>query len=37
MIFGDGSQYQNFIYVEDLAEGNVVALKDTAENKTYNL
>ena len=36
-IFGDGSQYRNFIYVEDLAEGNLAALKDIAENKTYNL
>ena len=36
-IFGDGSQYRNFICVEDLAEGNVAALKDVAENKTYNL
>ncbi|MDY6966236.1 MAG: NAD-dependent epimerase/dehydratase family protein [Halobacteriota archaeon] len=36
-IFGDGSQYRNFIYVEDLAEGNVAALKDVAKNQTYNL
>ena len=36
-IFGDGSQYRNFIYVEDLAEGNVAALIKTAENQTYNL
>ena len=36
-IFGDGSQYRNFIYVEDLAKGNVAGLKDVAENKTYNL
>ena len=36
-IFGDGSQYRNFIYVEDLAEGNVAALKNAAENQTYNL
>ena len=36
-IFGDGSQYRNFIYVEDLAEGNVATLKDIAKNKTYNL
>jgi UDP-glucose 4-epimerase len=36
-IFGDGSQYRNFIYVEDLAEGNVASLKDIAKNKTYNL
>lgn len=36
-IFGDGSQYRNFIYVEDLAEGNVAALKEAAVNQTYNL
>jgi UDP-glucose 4-epimerase len=36
-IFGDGSQYRNFIYVEDLAEGNVAALKKVAINQTYNL
>ena len=36
-IFGDGSQYRNFIYVEDLADGNVAALKAVAKNKTYNL
>ena len=34
---GDGSQYRNFIYVEDLAEGNVAALKEIAVNQTYNL
>jgi len=37
IIFGDGSQFRNFIYVEDLAEGNVAALKEIAVNKTYNL
>ena len=36
-IHGDGGQSRNFIYVEDLAEGNVVALKDVAKNKAYNL
>lgn len=36
-IFGDGSQYRNFIYVEDLALGNVAALKEIAKNQTYNL
>jgi UDP-glucose 4-epimerase len=36
-IFGDGSQYRNFIYVEDLAEGNVAALKEIAKNQVYNL
>jgi len=37
VIFGDGNQYRNFIYVEDLAEGNVTALRDVAKNQTYNL
>ncbi len=37
VIHGDGNQSRNFIYVEDLAEGSVAALKDDAENKTYSL
>ncbi|MGZ4848967.1 MAG: NAD-dependent epimerase/dehydratase family protein, partial [Halobacteriota archaeon] len=36
-IHGDGMQYRNFVYVEDLAEGNVAALNDAATNQTYNL
>lgn len=36
-IAGDGSQYRQFVYVEDLAEGNVLALKPNAAHKTYNL
>jgi len=36
-VAGDGSQYRKFIYVEDLAEGNVAALQLIAKNKTYNL
>jgi len=36
-IAGDGSQYRRFVYVEDLAEGNVLALKPEAGHKTYNL
>lgn len=36
-LFGDGNQYRSFIYVEDLAEGNVAALNEVAKNKTYNL
>jgi UDP-glucose 4-epimerase len=36
-IAGDGSQFRQFIYVEDLAEGNVAALQKIAENKIYNL
>jgi UDP-glucose 4-epimerase len=37
VIFGDGSQYRNFIYVEDLADGNVACMADNAKNQTYNL
>jgi len=36
-IAGDGSQFRKFVYVEDLAEGNVLALKSVAVNKIYNL
>jgi len=36
-IAGDGSQFRKFVYVEDLAEGNVLGLKTIAKNKTYNL
>lgn len=36
-IAGDGSQFRKFVYVEDLAEGNVLALKSVAKNKIYNL
>jgi len=36
-IAGDGSQFRKFVYVEDLAEGNVLALKPVAKNKVYNL
>ena len=30
-------QFRKFVYVEDLAEGNVLALKPGAANSTYNL
>ncbi len=36
-ISGDGSQFRKFIYVEDLAEGNVLALQSIATNKIFNL
>ncbi len=36
-IAGDGSQFRKFVYVEDLAEGNVLALKPAAANRIYNL
>ncbi len=36
-VAGKGSQYRNFIYVRDLAEAHVLAMRDEAENQTYNL
>ena len=36
-IQGDGLQFRQFVYVEDLAEGVVLSLKPAAENRTYNL
>ena len=36
-IFGDGTQGRCFIYVEDLAEGNVASLKESAKNEVFNL
>ncbi len=36
-IAGDGLQFRKFLYVEDLAEGNVLALNSIADNKIYNL
>lgn len=36
-IAGDGSQFRKFVYVEDLAEGNVLGLKPVADGKIYNL
>jgi len=36
-IYGSGNQARHFIYVEDLAEGNVAALQEVARNQTYNL
>ena len=36
-IFGDGNQGRNFIYTDDLAEGNVVAMKPQAKNQVVNI
>jgi len=36
-IFGDGNQGRCFIYVEDLAEGNIAALKDSGKNEIFNI
>ena len=34
---GDGLQFRQFVYVEDLAEGVVLSLKPGAANRIYNL
>jgi UDP-glucose 4-epimerase len=36
-IQGDGSQYRNYVYVEDLADAHVLALRPEAANQTFNL
>lgn len=36
-ISGRGEQYRNFVYVRDMAEAHVRAMKDHAANQTYNL
>ena len=36
-VAGDGRQHRKFVYIEDLARGHVLSLKDTAKNQTYNL
>ena len=36
-IAGDGAQFRQFVYVEDLAEGNVLALDPVAKSRIYNL
>jgi UDP-glucose 4-epimerase len=36
-IAGDGMQFRKFVYVEDLAEGNVLALQAAGKNRVYNL
>ncbi len=36
-VHGDGSQTRQFIYVKDLAEGNVCCLKHEAANQIFNI
>ncbi len=36
-VAGDGAQFRQFVYVEDLAEGIVLGLKSVAVNRVYNL
>jgi UDP-glucose 4-epimerase len=34
---GDGSQFRNYVYVDDLADAHVAALSADAENEVFNL
>ncbi len=34
---GEGTQYRNFVYVQDLARAHVLAMKEVGANQTYNL
>ena len=34
---GDGSQFRNYVYVDDLAEAHLAALSGDAENEVFNL
>jgi UDP-glucose 4-epimerase len=36
-ISGKGEQYRNFVYVRDMADAHVLAMRDHAANQTYNL
>jgi UDP-glucose 4-epimerase len=36
-VAGRGNQYRNFIYVRDLAEAHVLAMREGAANQTFNL
>lgn len=36
-VFGDGNQGRCFIYVEDLAEGNIASLKKEGKNQVFNI
>lgn len=36
-IYGDGTAQRNFVYIDDLAKGNVALLQDEAKNEIYNL
>src|SRR6266545_336979 len=36
-VHGDGSQFRNYVYVEDLADAHVLALASEAENQVFNL
>jgi UDP-glucose 4-epimerase len=37
LVYGDGSQAYDFIYVEDVAKANILALQSKADNSFYNI
>jgi UDP-glucose 4-epimerase len=37
VIQGDGSQYRNYVYIDDLARAHLLSLSGRAENQVYNL
>jgi len=37
IVAGDGSQYRKFVFVRDMAEAHLLAMKDAAAGETYNL
>ena len=37
VINGDGLQYRNYVYIEDMARAHVLALDDSAGGQTFNL
>jgi len=37
VVHGDGSQFRNYVYVEDLADAHVRALSSEADNEVFNL
>jgi UDP-glucose 4-epimerase len=36
-VTGRGDQYRKFVYVRDLAEAHLLAMKEVGANQTYNL
>lgn len=36
-ITGDGLQYRNYVYIDDLADAHVLALGESGENQVFNL
>ena len=37
IIQGDGNQYRNYVYIDDLARAHLLAMSDRAQNQVYNL